>query len=78
MGGTSLGYSVQSSVGGSNLMSLPQYKYTGADRRLIGHTALGQQRLGGFCVQVDEFTHMWSHGWHTTDQNDWEIIDEEG
>jgi hypothetical protein len=40
----------------------------------MGKTALGRFWDGIFVVQVDEFDHMWSHGWHETPVADWELI----
>lgn len=37
---------------------------------LKGQTALGQT-LASFVVQVDNFEHRWSHGWHLTDRKHW-------
>lgn len=45
-------------------------KYTGNDPDLIGHTALCNDE-NGFQVQVDEFTHKFSHGWFVQDPTDW-------
>jgi hypothetical protein len=32
---------------------------------------------GVFKVQVDDFKHAWSHGWHETPMKDWEKLSEE-
>jgi hypothetical protein len=56
----------------------PHYRYIGTDDMLVGHTALGQTRDGRFLVQVDNFIHLWSHGWHETPRADWtEMSDDE-
>lgn len=49
-----------------------RYRYAGDNDFLKGHTALGQVVDGVFKVQVDNFIHLWSHGWHETDAADWQ------
>ncbi len=38
---------------------------------LIGESAMGQMIDGVFKVQVNRFTHPWSHFWHETPREDW-------
>jgi hypothetical protein len=54
-------------------MSSDQYKYVGAsDARLTyGMTALGRLIDNVFCVQMDEFEHQLSHGWHKMNDREW-------
>lgn len=51
---------------------MKHYRYIGDDDFLKGHTALGRVIDGVFKVQVDNFIHLWSHGWHETPGGDWE------
>lgn len=50
---------------------MKHYEYIGDNILLILATALGQEDDGVFKVQVDEFQHPWSHGWHETPREDW-------
>lgn len=51
------------------------YKYIGASVPGLywGMTALGRQVNGSFSVQMDDFIHQWSHGWHAVNVEDWEV-----
>lgn len=55
----------------TKVVNMQRYKYVGTETHLIQHTALGQVRDGVFKVQVDNFVHPWSHGWHETPRTDW-------
>lgn len=54
---------------------MKRYRYTGNKRELIGETALGKvDAKGRFEVQVDRFTHRYSHGWWRQSPQHWERI----
>jgi hypothetical protein len=53
------------------------YKYVGTDPFLIGEEAIGRMIDGVFKIQVHRFNHPWSHGWHETLKEDWEILESE-
>jgi len=55
---------------------MKHYRYTGTTRLLVNATALGQMIDSVFKVQVDNFIHPWSHGWHATLREDWCEIEE--
>jgi len=51
------------------------YRYIGAcvPGLTWGMTAIGRMINGSFCVQMDDWVHQWSHGWHEVDKTQWEL-----
>lgn len=55
--------------------TLHRFKYTGHKRHLIGETALGRvDKQGRFEVQVDRFSHRFSHFWWRQNPQHWDRI----
>ena len=42
-----------------------------------GHTALGVHEDGVFKVQMDDFDHPMSHGWHEAPEGDWVLLEDD-
>lgn len=53
---------------------IKHYRYIGNVAHLLLETALGRFVDGKFVVQVDIWSHPWSHGWHESDIDEWEEL----
>lgn len=56
---------------------MKQYFYGGTNRLLVNATASGQMIDCTFKVQVADFIHPWSNGWHETSRGDWLEVDDD-
>ena len=55
----------------TNLHWASRYRYVGNKPYLKGMTALGRFKGGKFYVQVDKFSHRFSHGWWQQSIENW-------